>query len=186
MTNASAFSIPEPVLKGVASLLEKVVEWAPPPSWVTNEAADRLVLLLNHVLQQENAATERLERQSGRSVRAQWRHFHLRLRVTKAGLFERLPFDLPAQEGVVEQDMRPDDLSITLQDGPLAPILGAVAKGEKPNLSIEGDVQLAAELNWLVDHVRWDIEEDLSRIIGDAPAHTLLGLLRSAWSKRPR
>jgi ubiquinone biosynthesis protein UbiJ len=38
---------------------------------------------------------------------------------------------------------------------------------------IEGDVQLAAEVNWLVDHVRWDIEEDLARILGDAPAHAL-------------
>jgi ubiquinone biosynthesis protein UbiJ len=37
---------------------------------------------------------------------------------------------------------------------------------------IAGDVQLAAEVQWLVDHVRWDLEEDLSRIIGDAPAHT--------------
>ena len=38
-------------------------------------------------------------------------------------------------------------------------------------IRIEGDVQLAAEVNWLIDHVRWDAEEDLSRIIGDAPAH---------------
>ena len=29
------------------------------------------------------------------------------------------------------------------------------------------------EVNWLADHVRWDIEEDLARVIGDAPAHTL-------------
>jgi len=34
-------------------------------------------------------------------------------------------------------------------------------------------VQLAAEVNWLVDHVRWDIEEDLARVLGDAQAHTL-------------
>ncbi|MEO6625830.1 MAG: hypothetical protein ABIN37_13525, partial [Burkholderiaceae bacterium] len=39
-----------------------------------------------------------------------------------------------------------------------------------------GDVQLAAEVNWLVDHVRWDIEEDLARIVGDAPAH-IVGML---------
>jgi ubiquinone biosynthesis accessory factor UbiJ len=34
-------------------------------------------------------------------------------------------------------------------------------------------VQLAAEVNWLVDHVRWDLEEDLARIVGDAPAHAM-------------
>jgi ubiquinone biosynthesis protein UbiJ len=34
-------------------------------------------------------------------------------------------------------------------------------------------VQLAAEVNWLVDHVRWDLEDDLARVIGDVPAHTM-------------
>src|SRR3989344_5179496 len=46
-------------------------------------------------------------------------------------------------------------------------------RGDKPAIRIEGDVQLAAEINWLVDHVRWDVEEDLARVIGDAPAHTV-------------
>ncbi|MEK9803520.1 MAG: hypothetical protein VW475_08990, partial [Curvibacter sp.] len=49
---------------------------------------------------------------------------------------------------------------------------------DKPPVRIEGDVQLAAEVNWLVDHVRWDLEEDLARIIGDAPAHGLGQALR--------
>jgi ubiquinone biosynthesis protein UbiJ len=34
-------------------------------------------------------------------------------------------------------------------------------------------VQLAAEVNWLVDHVRWDVEDDLARLIGDVPAHAI-------------
>jgi ubiquinone biosynthesis protein UbiJ len=49
----------------------------------------------------------------------------------------------------------------------------SVLRGDKPALRIEGDVQLAAEINWLTDHLRWDIEEDLARILGDAPANTL-------------
>jgi ubiquinone biosynthesis protein UbiJ len=32
---------------------------------------------------------------------------------------------------------------------------------------------LAAEVNWLIDHVRWDVEEDLSRLFGDAVAHQI-------------
>ena len=44
-------------------------------------------------------------------------------------------------------------------------------QGSKPAVRIEGDVQLAAEVNWLADNLRWDVEEDLSRIIGDAPSH---------------
>jgi ubiquinone biosynthesis protein UbiJ len=38
---------------------------------------------------------------------------------------------------------------------------------------IAGDVQFAAEINWLVEHVRWDLEEDIARVIGDAPAHAM-------------
>jgi ubiquinone biosynthesis protein UbiJ len=47
-------------------------------------------------------------------------------------------------------------------------------QGDKPAVRIEGDVQLAAEINWLADHVRWDLEEDLARIMGDAPAHMVV------------
>lgn len=41
-------------------------------------------------------------------------------------------------------------------------------------------MQLAADVNWLIEHVRWDLEEDLSRLIGDAPAHTLGQIGRAA------
>jgi ubiquinone biosynthesis protein UbiJ len=45
---------------------------------------------------------------------------------------------------------------------------------------IEGDVQLAADINWLVDNLRWDVEDDLARVIGDGPAHTVGNVARSA------
>ncbi len=50
--------------------------------------------------------------------------------------------------------------------------------GDKPAVDIQGDVQLAAEVAWLVDNVRWDVEEDLSRVVGDATAHTLARVAR--------
>jgi ubiquinone biosynthesis protein UbiJ len=55
-----------------------------------------------------------------------------------------------------------------------------VLQGEKPAIRIEGDVQLAAEVNWLIDHVRWDPEEDVARLMGDAPAHTLVQTAKRA------
>jgi len=39
---------------------------------------------------------------------------------------------------------------------------------------------LAADINWLVDHVRWDIEEDVSRVFGDAVAHQVVLILKRA------
>ena len=52
-------------------------------------------------------------------------------------------------------------------------LLQQVMSGDKPTVRVEGDVQLAAEVNWLADHVRWELEEDLARLIGDVPAHAL-------------
>jgi ubiquinone biosynthesis protein UbiJ len=53
------------------------------------------------------------------------------------------------------------------EESPFA-IAQELIAGDKPAVRIEGDVQLAAEVNWLIDHVRWDIEEDLARLMGDA------------------
>jgi ubiquinone biosynthesis protein UbiJ len=142
-------------------LLARVGQALQPPSWLVEEMQRRLVLMLNHVLQQEPEAQARLKRQSGRLVEAHWRGFSVRLLATPAGLL-----DLgPAQQA--------PDLTLTLVDESPFSLAQTALRGEKPPVRIAGDVQLAAEVQWLVDHVRWDLEEDLSRVIGDAPAHAL-------------
>jgi ubiquinone biosynthesis protein UbiJ len=139
-----------------------------PPEWVVDELQNRVVLFLNHVLMQEKAAQDRLRRQKGKPVRIQWGDFHLTLAPTAAGLLERCA-----------PDAKPE-LSVTLtQSSPLA-LAQSVLAGHKPGVDIQGDVQLAAEVAWLVDNVRWDVEEDLSRLVGDATAHTLSRFARSA------
>jgi ubiquinone biosynthesis protein UbiJ len=65
------------------------------------------------------------------------------------------------------------------EPSPLA-LAQTLLQGNKPPIHIEGDVQLAAEVNWLFDHVRWDPEEDVARLIGDAPAHTLVQTAKRA------
>ena len=132
-----------------------------PPVWAVDEAQRRIVLLLNHILMQEPEATSRLARQKGRIVLMQWRLFSLKLVATPAGLLDRAPVEA-----------KPDLALVVTEESPFA-LAQAVLRGDKPPVRIEGDVQLAAEVNWLVDHVRWDLEDDLSRVLGDAPAHAL-------------
>src|SRR3990167_7230413 len=133
-----------------------------PPAWMVEESHRRVVLLINHVLQQEPQAMERLARQKGRVILSQWRDFTFKVQATPAGLLDLAGPDTTA------------DLTLVITDeSPLA-IAQAMMQGDKPKVRIEGDVQLAAEINWLADHVRWDVEEDLSRILGDAPAHLLV------------
>ena len=113
---------------------------------------------------QESAATERLRRQQGRVARIQWRGLSMALLVTPAGLFDLAPeFAVPDLRLQATQTS-PFDLAQT------------ALRGDKPNVRIEGDVQLAADLQWLADNVRWDAEEDLARLIGDVPAHTLAAM----------
>jgi len=138
-----------------------------PPAWVVDETFNRLVLFLNHVLHSEPEAMRRLARQKGQRIELVWQKIRLQLQATPAGLLERCQF-----EGF--------DLRLTVTDESPLDVLTALARGDKPRVRIEGDVQLAAEVNWLIDNVRWDAEEDLARLVGDAPAHTLAQLGRQA------
>lgn len=139
-----------------------------PPEWMVDELQNRVVLFLNHVLMQEPQAQERLKRQKGKPVKVQWGEVHLTLAPTAAGLLER------SAAGAAPE------LTVTLtQTSPLS-LAQTVMAGDKPGVDIQGDVQLAAEVAWLVDNVRWDVEEDLSRIVGDAAAHTLVRVAGAA------
>lgn len=146
-------------------------QWArsapPPPPWLRAELCNRLVLLLNHVLQQEPQAMDRLRRQQGKHVQVCWGEQALVLQATAAGLL------------ALAQPSSTPDLKLTfLQASPLA-LARQVLAGERPAVDIRGDVQLAAEVAWLVDNVRWDMEEDLSRLFGDATAHALVTQARA-------
>ena len=75
-------------------------------------------------------------------------------------------------------------LRISLRTG----ALGALARGEDHfmrEVDIEGNARLAQEVLHLARHLRWDFEEDLSRLVGDAPAHAMAQALRGfvSWHR---
>ena len=143
------------------SLFDAIGSRLQPPAWAIDESQRRLVLLLNHVLMQEPEAQARLRRQAGRVLEARWRQFTVRYVATPAGLLDLAPAAAIA------------DLTLTVTETSPLNLAQAALRGDKPPVLIAGDVQFAAEVNWLVDHVRWDLEEDLSRVFGDAPAHAI-------------
>lgn len=162
-----ATSSPFPFLDNAFSTLASRLT---PPAWLVQEVQQRIVLVLNHVLQQEPEAQTRLKRQSGRVALLQWREIQLPLRATPAGLVELASTDAAR------------DLTLSVVEATPLGMAQKALKGEKPDVRIEGDVQLAADVSWLVDHLRWDIEEDLSRIVGDVAAHRLGQLGRGVAS----
>ncbi|HEY1289066.1 MAG TPA: SCP2 sterol-binding domain-containing protein [Burkholderiales bacterium] len=63
-------------------------------------------------------------------------------------------------------------LTITLTPGALL----SLARGPEHfarALEVDGDPKLAAEVGALARHLRWDVEEDLSRLFGDVAAHRI-------------
>ena len=51
--------------------------------------------------------------------------------------------------------------------------ISQIINNNKGKISIEGDLELAKEVSEILKQIEWDIEEDLSKYIGDIPAiHT--------------
>lgn len=132
----------------------------PPPSWLLAEAQNKALLLVNHVLDQEPQATVRLARHKGKRIGFVWGGLRVQLVISPAGLLMTA-----SDQGGTEPDLR-----IDMRNAPVSQIASAVMQGQQPEFDIHGDVMLAAELGWLKEHVRWDIEDDLARVVGDAPA----------------
>lgn len=132
-----------------------------------------LVASLNHLLEQQAWARDRLLPYAGRQLRlAIDSAFPLApllpevlLRIDAGGLLSRPEF---ATEG-------PADVSLWIRPSASALLAGLRqgADGLSGHLRIEGDVGLATVLGELARQLRWDVEEDLSRILGDAGAHRL-------------
>ncbi|MFN0182303.1 MAG: hypothetical protein ACKVQR_00650 [Aquabacterium sp.] len=137
---------------------------------------ERLTLVVNHVLAAEPVAMSRLKPHAGRTLRLcldGWPTLLPPLPVlccviTPAGLLEWSP-------------QAPDNGLVARLDAsnPAALALGAM-RGERPDLRITGDAALAAEVDWLLQNLRWDVGADLERVFGPlagAELYRLGGLL---------
>ncbi len=147
-----------------------------PPAWLIAEGHNRIVLLLNHILQQEPEAMQRLSRQKGRIVQFMWQKYALQLTATPVGLLA------VASEGADGASPKVD-LVLEITDTDVQEIGKKWLQGGKPNVRIEGDVQLAAEVQWLTQNVVWDLEDDIARWVGNIPAHHIAQTVRAVQTK---
>jgi len=139
---------------------------------------ERLVLVLNHVLAAEPAAMAKLAPHHGRVIAFEVRHWpallpvppRVQLRVTPPGLMEWCGLD----------DAAPDaDLQVQVDAAQPAALFVQALAGEPPALQIAGDAALATDIQWLADHLRWDVEADLERLAGPVVAGQLARLGRA-------
>jgi ubiquinone biosynthesis protein UbiJ len=144
------------------------------PTFLRAAVIPRAILLANHVIASEPAATRRLVPMSGRRIDLKLADVPPPIAWAGAGLLDVSVTITPA--GLLEWAEHPTgttDLLITVDaSNPLAAALRAAA-GERPDVRIEGDAAFAAEVSWLLEHLRWDFEEDLARVVGPAVAHQM-------------
>ena len=132
---------------------------------------ERLVLVVNHVLLREPVAVARLLPHQGRVMRLELLNLPrllapnppppLAFIVTPAGGVEwcREPVDA--------------DLRVRVQAGNPAALAMQMAGGQLPPFEIDGDAQLATDVDWLLKNLRWDVADDLQRLFGPVVAHQL-------------
>lgn len=116
---------------------------------------------LNHLLASANWARSRLAPHAGRTATIEMPPFRFVLGVDAEGLFSADTADTPP------------DVTIRLPaDTPLKLPLGLDQVMAEAH--VEGNAEFATELSFVFRNLHWDVEEDLSRVVGDIAAHRLV------------
>jgi len=131
------------------------------------------VAFINHLLAREQWARERLVPFCGRRARFRLAPLpDLVLEIDDSGLVE---------PGAAE------DVALTLTIPPTAlPRILVHDETALRDVRLDGDADLARTIQFLFHNLRWDFEEDLSRVFGDVAAHRLAGAARgfAGWQRQ--
>lgn len=127
---------------------------------------------VNHVLRSAPLARERLARHAGRTVAFR--------------IGPLAPAFTIQTTGEVTPALReaPRDLDVRISPF-LLPRLMARDESAWRDVEMTGDMELAQEVSFIARNMSWDVEEDLSRIVGDIAAHRIVSGARAfdAWAR---
>jgi len=118
------------------------------------------IAFINHLLRGASWAREDLRRFAGRTARFEAAPFALSLTMLDSG------------EVVMAAADAAPDVTIKLTPG-LMLRLAAREETAWREIEVSGDTDFAAVINHLARNLRWDVEEDLSRVFGDIAAHRM-------------
>jgi len=117
---------------------------------------------LNHLLRANGWARDSLKPYAGKTVCVRCLPFYTSLQIVDSGEVS------PAAAGAIP------DATLSVTPGLL---LRMATRDDSAwrDIGIEGDTALAGAVHHLWRHLRWDAEEDLSRLFGDIAAHRMAG-----------
>lgn len=115
---------------------------------------------VNHLLRANSWARERLLPHAGRVARIDHAPFSAMMMVTADGGMADAAADAVP------------DVVIRLSPGLMLRLMARDASVWH-DVPVEGNPEFAAAISHIARHARWDIEEDLSRVVGDIAAHRM-------------
>ena len=121
---------------------------------------------VNHVLRSAPLAMERLRRHAGRTASFQVGPVTLAFTVQTTG------------EVTAALPHVPRDLTVRISPF-LLPRLAAREDAAFREIDMQGDMELAQEISFLARNLTWDVEEDLSKVVGDIAAHRIVAGARA-------
>jgi ubiquinone biosynthesis protein UbiJ len=130
---------------------------------------------INHVLAGEPWASAELAKHAGKAIALEMPFGRFAVQINNKGLLEAARHEDGSQnpDGEVLSPVR-TALVLTISSQALSTLLtssGPIRENAFKSVTIAGDADLAQLLGRLAGKLRWEYEEDLSKIIGDAPAH---------------
>jgi ubiquinone biosynthesis protein UbiJ len=127
---------------------------------------------LNHVLRSAPLAMERLRPHAGRTVAFHVGPFATAFTIQTTG---EVTAALPSASR---------DLTVRISPA-LLPRLAAREEAAFRDIELQGDMELAQEVSFLARHLTWDVEEDLSKVVGDIAAHRIVSAARefTRWGR---
>lgn len=117
--------------------------------------------VLNHLLKSASWARERLRPAAGKVVRFELAPFTVGYTLLDTGEVADAPAAAVA------------DATFTLTPGIALRMLGGDSDAWQ-KVAVTGDGALAREILYIAQNLKWDVEEDLSRVFGDVAAHRMV------------
>ena len=124
------------------------------------------VLFVNHLLAQEAWAKSKLQNHAGKIACIDLQAMALRLKIAADGMLEEAEADALA------------DVTIRLKLTDL-PLIAQNRERAFSYVKVEGDADFANTISHLSQHLRWEAEEDLSKLFGDVAALRMVSAAKS-------
>jgi len=132
-------------------------------------AAKPFAAAVNHLLARETWARERLTPYAGKTARLSCPPVTLILLVQPDGYLS----------AVDESEAQTFDVTVSVPSDAVPAFLQGGQAAVMKHVKIEGDAEFATVIAKLAEHLRWEPEEDLAKLVGDGPAWRIASVARS-------